>query len=88
MPARSAAALEDRMSQTNDVSAVRTAPDLETLPPSNFLTRAQLAPIIGFSVPTLKRWAAEGLGPKVTYLENRPRYQVRDVLAWAGVTDD
>ncbi len=56
--------------------------DLETLPPTTFLTYDQLAPIIGISVPTLKRWAANGQGPKRTYLESRPRYRVSDILAW------
>lgn len=58
--------------------------DLEALPPSAFLTRAQLAPIIGFSVITLKKWSASGTGPAITYLgeTSRPRYRVRDVLAW------
>ena len=64
-------------------SANETPLDLEALPPSAFLTRAQLAPAIGFSVVTLKRWAGDGEGPRITYLgRNRPRYRVRDVLAW------
>lgn len=56
--------------------------DLHSLPASAFLTRAQLAPVLGFSQRTLKRWPVEGRGPRITYLENRPRYRVSDVLAW------
>lgn len=56
--------------------------DLQSLPASAFVTRAQLAPALGFSLPTLKRWAGEGKGPRITYLENRPRYRVSDVLEW------
>ncbi|WP_370644478.1 helix-turn-helix transcriptional regulator [Ruegeria sp. SCSIO 43209] len=56
--------------------------DLQSLPISAFVTRAQLAPFLGFSLPTLNRWASEGKGPRITYLENRPRYRVSDVLAW------
>ncbi|RLK07412.1 helix-turn-helix transcriptional regulator [Ruegeria conchae] len=56
--------------------------DLNALSASSFLTRVQLAPVIGFSLQTLKRWAGEGKGPRITYLENRPRYQVSDVLDW------
>ena len=77
--------MEDRMSQA--ITADRAAgapPDLEQLPPSSFLSRAQVAEIIDFSVPTLKRWAAEGRGPHITYLEGRPRYRVRDLQAWIG----
>ena len=56
--------------------------DLEGLPPSTLLTRAELAPIIKLSILTLKRWAAEGKGPAIHSLGGRPRYRVRDVLAW------
>lgn len=62
--------------------------DIEKLPPSSFLTRAQMVPILNVSVPTLKRWASEGKGPKVTHLENRVvRYRVSDVLHWMGAED-
>lgn len=56
--------------------------DLSSLPPSAFVTRAQLAPALGFSLQTLKRWATKGKGPRITYLEGRPRFRVCDVLAW------
>ncbi|GLT12068.1 hypothetical protein GCM10007928_43010 [Sulfitobacter porphyrae] len=56
--------------------------DLDTLPYGSFLTRAQLAPIVGFTTQTLKRWDGEGKGPKITRIETRPGYRVSDVKAW------
>jgi len=46
-------------------------------------TRAQVAKFTQTSVPTLARWAVEGVGPKVTRLGMRAvRYRREDVLAW------
>ena len=70
------------MPETN-LSAASAVADVENLPPSSFLTRAQLVPILNVSIPTLKRWTTEGKGPRVTHLENRVvRYRVADVLQW------
>lgn len=59
-----------------------TIPDIDNLPDGAYLTRAQLAPLVGISVPSLKRWAAEGRGPRITRVENRPRFRVSDVRDW------
>ncbi|SFP31485.1 Helix-turn-helix domain-containing protein [Tranquillimonas alkanivorans] len=58
--------------------------DLEALPPSSLLTRKQVAQVIGFSEVTLKTWAREGRGPRITRIEGKPRFRVRDVQAWIG----
>jgi predicted DNA-binding transcriptional regulator AlpA len=57
-------------------------PDLGKLPPDALLTREQVRQITGFSLPTLKRWAARGKGPRITRIEGLPRFQVRDVRDW------
>ena len=57
-------------------------PDLSKLPPDALLTRDQVAALSGFAVVTLKVWAPKGRGPKITYLEGRPRFKVRDVREW------
>lgn len=59
-------------------------PDLDQLPGSAFLTRRQLAALVGCSWQNVKAWAAAGRGPKVTRIENSPRYRVSDVRAWLG----
>lgn len=53
--------------------------DLNSLPDDALLTRKQLIPLCGFAEPTLKRWSAEGRGPKITRVEGRPRFRVADV---------
>lgn len=58
--------------------AMRTLQDLPEL-----ATRAELAEFVDLSVPTLDRWAMQGVGPKVTRLGLRAvRYRKDDVLAW------
>lgn len=64
------------------MSQAQTVPDLGKLPPDALLTREQLHLITGFSLPTLKRWAALGKGPRITRIEGLPRFKVRDVRAW------
>lgn len=66
----------------------RPLPDLATLPPHAALDRQQVCAVTGFALQTLKAWAKTGRGPRITYIENRPRYLVADVLAWVGVTRD
>src|SRR4051794_39947916 len=60
-------------------------PDLNTLPPTAALTRNQVCALSGFALPTLKQWARQGRGPRVTMIEGRPRYLASDVKAWMGV---
>ena len=62
--------------------AQRSIPDFGSLPDEALLTRDQVAALSGFAVVTLKMWAPKGRGPKITYLEGRPRFKVRDVRAW------
>ena len=62
-------------------------PDLDRLPPSAMCTTKQVAALSAFAEITLKTWRRQdiGRGPKVTYVESRPRYLVRDVKAWLGL---
>lgn len=59
-----------------------TPPDINAYAESAFLTRAQVASLSGFAVVTLNAWAAKGRGPRITYIEGRPRYRVADVREW------
>lgn len=59
-------------------------PDLDKLPPCALLTYTQVAKLAGYSLVTIKRWAADGRGPRMTRIEGRPRFAVRDVKAWLG----
>lgn len=61
-----------------------SVPNLDTLPGDALLTRVQVAAISGFAVHTLKIWAAAGRGPRITTVEGRPRYRVRDTRQWMG----
>ncbi len=60
--------------------------DLEALPGTALLTRAQVAEVSGFSQVALKKWAKEGRGPAIVRIEGLPRHRVRDVLAWINST--
>jgi predicted site-specific integrase-resolvase len=60
-------------------------PDIERLPDSALLTRRQLSELSSFALITLKVWAKNGRGPRITVVEGRPRYRVSDVRAWMGV---
>lgn len=59
----------------------------DTIADSALITRRQLAQFSGFALQTLKKWPAEGKGPRVTRVEGRPRYRMSDVRAWMGVND-
>jgi len=59
-------------------------PDLDALPGSALLTRNQVCALSGFALPTLKQWAKQGRGPRITVVEGRPRYLAADVKAWLG----
>lgn len=59
-------------------------PDLRALPGDALMTRRQVSALSGFAVVTLKVWAREGRGPRVTTIEGRPRYRVSDVRSWLG----
>lgn len=58
--------------------------DIDALPPSALLTRAQVAQVSGFAVVTLKLWATQGKGPKITRVEGLPRFRAQDVRSWMG----
>lgn len=62
----------------------RPLPDLTTLPDTALLTRSQVAGLAGYTEQALKKWAREGRGPRVTIVEGRPRYSVRDAREWMG----
>ena len=52
-----------------------------TLPP--LATRKQVAEYTQTSIPTLARWDAQGIGPKVTRIgPGACRYKREDVEAW------
>lgn len=55
---------------------------MQGLPDHALLTRKQVCDISGFADITLRKWAGEGKGPKITRIEDRPRYMVRDVREW------
>lgn len=59
-----------------------TAPDIASLPDDALLTRAQLAALTGFTDQAFKKWAKEGRGPAITYVEGRPRTKVRHFREW------
>ncbi|TXN21539.1 DNA-binding protein [Methylobacterium sp. WL9] len=63
-------------------SSGNSIPDIQKLPDGALLTRRQLAEISSFKVITLKVWAKQGRGPKITRVENRPRYRAQDVREW------
>ncbi|TXN20388.1 hypothetical protein [Methylobacterium sp. WL9] len=65
-------------------SSQNTIPDIERLPDSALLTRRQLSDLSNFALITLKVWAKSGRGPRITVVEGRPRYRVRDVREWMG----
>jgi hypothetical protein len=60
----------------------RPLPDLSALPSQACITRRQLGELTGFAIPTLKLWVKQGKGPRVTYVEGRPRYLAGDVRDW------
>lgn len=60
----------------------QAVPDVDVLPASAILTRAQVSALTGFSLPTLKRYAASGRGPRITRIEGLPRYRVNDLRDW------
>lgn len=62
----------------------RAVPDIEKLPGEALITRRQLAAVSSFALITLKVWAKQGRGPRITVVEGRPRYRVRDVREWMG----
>jgi predicted DNA-binding transcriptional regulator AlpA len=64
------------------IHRARPLPDLSTLPSQACITRRQLGELTGFSQPTLKAWVKQGKGPRVTYVEGRPRYLAGDVREW------
>lgn len=60
----------------------RNIPDIERLPSEALLTRQQLALLTGFSEQAFKKWAKQGRGPSLTYIEGRPRTSVRHYREW------
>jgi hypothetical protein len=64
------------------VHRARAIPDLDALPQSAILTDEQVAGASGFARITLQQWRAAGRGPRVVYVEGRPRYTVADVRDW------
>lgn len=57
-------------------------PSLSDLPDDAFLVRAQAMRYSNHSEAAYKKWAREGRGPEITYLEGRPRYQVGAFKRW------
>lgn len=69
----------------NTLTAPETAqplPNVDNLPPSALLTRKQVAAVSGLALVTLKKWAAEGRGPRITRVSGLPRYRADHVRAW------
>jgi hypothetical protein len=48
----------------------------------DYLSRAKLAQEIGRTERTLARWAAQGIGPPITWLGRTPYYHAASVRAW------
>ena len=61
---------------------------IPSLPANTLLTRNQLVELSGLSLPTLKRYAALGKGPKITRVEGLPRFRADDVRAWLNIAFD
>lgn len=61
-------------------------PDLEKLPDDALLTRQQMVALSGFALQTFKKWARQGRGPVLTYVEGRPRATVRAYREWVSGT--
>ena len=49
---------------------------------SSYLTTEEVASLLSVSVSTVKRWRAEGKGPRVTRFERSIRYLRSDVLIY------
>lgn len=65
----------------------KQVPDIGTLPAWVPLTTSELSLITRSPEVTIKSWrvAEPPRGPKVTWLDDRPRYLVGDVRAWLGL---
>lgn len=59
-------------------------PDLDKLPENAFLNERQVSLLSGFAEVTLRIWRMKGRGPRVTYVEGRPRYMVGDYRRWVS----
>lgn len=57
-------------------------PDLDKLPDDALLNDRQVSVHSGFAEYTLRLWRMKHKGPKVVYIEGRPRYRVGDYKAW------
>lgn len=64
------------------IKAQQPVPNLAALPADALITRRQLSAISSFALITLKVWAKQGRGPRITVVEGRPRYRVADVRHW------
>ena len=57
-------------------------PDIDKLPDTALLNDRQKSLHSGFSEYTLRRWRMDGRGPKIVYIEGKPRSFVRDYREW------
>ncbi|KEQ09101.1 hypothetical protein GV68_25395 [Pseudorhizobium pelagicum] len=62
------------------------APNLRAMPADALLSRRELSALSGYAIITLKIWAANNRGPRITRVEGRPRYRVEDVREWIGLS--
>lgn len=60
-------------------------PDLDALPPTAACTTEQVAALSGYAPITLQLWRRQNRGPRVTTIQGRPRYLVRDLREWMGL---
>lgn len=86
MPNSHAAVAQPRLKR---IHQKKPLPNVDALPPSALLNRAQVSELTGFSIITLKMWdlAGQARGPKVTRIEGWPRYRAGDVRAWLAGQD-
>lgn len=49
---------------------------------ADWMTRAELAQVLGITVPTLRRWEAEGIGPPFTRLGRAILYRRESFREW------
>lgn len=82
---RAPSSISTSLSLKGRVHLAPLTPDLEKLPPTAACTTRQVHQAFGFAIITLKKWRREGKGPRVTLIEGRPRYLVRDLREWAGI---
>lgn len=64
----------------------RPLPNIDQLPDSALLTRRNLVELTGFCNGAFKKWARQGRGPRIVYIEGKPRTTVADFRTWIAAS--